>query len=101
MITKAEKILKELNLDYKQIVKDRAWSISPLDFMCDIKIVLVRKTSELITKPEYSMFIWKDKSIQKECEFNVVGNITDIYSYLYNFDKNNLQLKKLIINELT
>jgi hypothetical protein len=47
------------------------------------------------------MFIWKDKSIQKECEFNVVGNITDIYSYLYNFDKNNLQLKKLIINELT
>jgi hypothetical protein len=95
MITKAEKILKELNLDYKQIVKDTAWSISPLDFMCDIKIVLVDEDIE------YSMFIWKHKFIQKECKFKEVGNITDVYSYLYNFDKNNLQTKKPIINEFT
>lgn len=92
MITKAEKILKELGLDYKPLIKDKAFVISPLDFMCNIKIVLVNEQPN-----GYSMFIWKDwdvQAIQKECKFDEPGNITDIYSYLYNYDKNNLATKK-------
>lgn len=86
-MTKAEEILKQLDLDYQAIVKNGAWMIRPLDFMSEIKIMLV------IGDCSYSMFIWKDKVIQKECKFKEVGNITDIYSFLYNYDKNNLKNK--------
>lgn len=83
-MTKAERLLKDLGLDYETLIKDNAWSISPLDFMSKIKIVLT------IEYGKYHMFIWKNDTIQKECLFDEVSNITDVYSFLYNYDKNNL-----------
>ena len=88
MITRAEKLLKQLGLDYEVLVEDEAFSIKPLDFLTEIRIVLVREDAE------YSMFIWKNNIIQKECKFIEVSNITDVYSYLYKYDKNNLKNKK-------
>ena len=87
----AERLLKELGLDFKELTKDKAWKIKPLDFMSNIYIVLVDEDTE------FSMFIWKNESIQKECKFKNVANITDVYSFLYNYDKQNLKNK----NELT
>ncbi len=82
---KAEKLLKNLDLRYKVLVPDVGFEISPMDFMCDIKIILI-----VLDVKKYKMFIWKNKRIQENQEFTEYGNITDIYSYLYNFDKNNL-----------
>lgn len=91
-MTKAEEILKQLNLDYETLVKNGAWKISPLDFLSKIKIILV------IGDDYYSMFIWKNNMIQHECKFKEVSNITDIYSFLYNYDNQNLKNKQNVNN---
>jgi hypothetical protein len=90
-MTKAQEILKELDLDFEVIMKDEAFKITPMDFLSKIKIILVIEHTHL-----YHMFIWRDGAIQKECTFNEVGNITDVYSFLYNYDKKNLNNKKTI-----
>lgn len=84
-MTRAEEILKQLELDYEAIIKDGAWKIKPKDFLSDIYIMLV------IGDDNYSMFIWKDETILHECKFKEVSNITDVYSFLYNYDLNNLK----------
>ena len=84
---RSQEILNQLDLDYKVLVRDSSYMISPMDFLCDIKIILIDNTDS------FTMFIWKDNEIQKECVFKEVGNITDIYSYLYNYDKNNLKTR--------
>lgn len=89
----AERLLKELGLNIKCLVKDKAWQIKPMDFMSNIYIMLVDEDIE------FSMFIWKNDAPQKECKFKEVSNITDIYSYLYNYDKNNLKNKYGTIRE--
>jgi hypothetical protein len=88
----SERILKELGLDIKCLVKDKAYEITPLDFLSKIKIVLVDE------EIEFCMFIWKDGAIQKECRFTQVGNITDLYSYLYNYDSKNFKNKTWLKN---
>lgn len=84
-MTNAERLLKELGLDIKELVPDKAWKIKPMDFMSEIYILLVDE------EIEFSMFIWKNDSIQKECRFKEYANITGVYSFLYNYDKNNLK----------
>jgi len=89
-MTKAEEILKQLDLDYETVDKDESWIITPKDFLSEIKIVLIVDLSKSVP---YTMFIWKDDSVQKECKFNLAGNITDIYSFLYNYDFKNFKNK--------
>ena len=88
-ITKAEQMLKDLELDYQELVKDNAWSITPLDFLSKIKIVLVREEPQL-----YCMFIWKNETIVIEQKFKHPASITDVYSFLYSYDLNNFKNKK-------
>lgn len=86
-MTKAERLLKQLGLDYEVLIEDEAFKISPLDFTTKVKIILV-------IGEEYSMFIFKDEQIQKECKFKEYSSITSTYSYLYTYDKNNFKNKK-------
>lgn len=85
---RSQEILNQLELDYVVLEKDSAFQINPMDFLCDIKIILIDNGFE------YIMFIWKNGNIQKEETFKEAGNITDVYSYLYNYDKKNLKDKK-------
>ena len=88
-MTKAERLIKDLELDYKTIIEDAAFEIKPKDFLCKLKIVYIKGDENHI------MLLWdgKNNKIVKRCEFDQVGNITDVYSYLYRYYLNNLNEK--------
>jgi len=91
----SERLLKELDLDYKSIVKDVAWVIKPKDFLCKSKILLISKN-----KFEHEMMLLDENdNIIESDEFTEVANITDVYSYLYNYYNKNLKNKTR--NEIT
>lgn len=86
-MTRAEEIIKQLDLNFDTLVKDVAWNLKPKDFLCKASILLID------CGDKYQMLLMKNDDIITEIEFIEVGNITNNYSYLYNYDKNNLKTK--------
>lgn len=93
-MTRAEEILKFLELDYKTVSPDAVFKIRPLDFMVNMDIVLVVKNTN-----SYEMFIWEDYKIVNPIRFTVPEGICDAYSLLYNFKAKQLGRKTKIIRK--
>lgn len=93
-MTRAEEVLKFLELNHRELVKDKAWVINPLDFMVDFQIVLTREH-----KYSYEMFIWENDEVINPIKFTVADNICDVYSLLYNFKKKDCESKSRTIRE--
>jgi len=93
-MTRAEEVLKFLELDYRELVQDKAWVIKPLDFMIDFQIVLTMEH-----KYSYEMFIWEMDEVINPIKFKIADNICDVYSKLYNFKKKNCESKSKSIRK--
>ena len=86
-MTDSERIMKALELDFEELVKDSSWQITPKDFLCNIKIILIENPNE------FEMFIWNldTEAVGKSVKFSYAAEITGEYSFLYNFNKKNLK----------
>ncbi len=87
-MNKIESILKQLELDYETLVGGESYSISPKNFMMDIKIILITKS-----ETEFEMFIWDNEEVKHPITFQLEENIPDIYSFLYNYKLKNCEFK--------
>lgn len=87
-MTKSEKVLKSLDLDYKKLTPN-SFVIKPKNFRVDINIIL------LIAGPsQLEMFIWDEDEVIKELvQFQIEENIGSIYSFLYEFKLKNCESK--------
>jgi len=79
--------LKSLGLNYEKLDGNTSFQISPMEFDCDFKIILIDQPIG------YEMFIWHlpTETIKMEVKFNFTGGISNNYSFLIAFYKNNLR----------
>ena len=83
-MTEAEKLIKAYEYNYEVLLPNQTFVITPKDYSFNSKVVLNILGPEL-----FEMFIWENNEIKELHTFNHVGNIGDIYSFLYQFKINN------------
>lgn len=75
-------LLNELNLNYKEIIRDRAFLIKPRSLRYSIEIVLIVQDPK---EEDYQMILWMDQDVKKEINFTKSANILNTYNSMYAF----------------